>query len=462
MRRRYKLIFRALITGLSLLILLPNDIYSQPLDSLPPLTPWNKLQLKINKATSSKAYQMTYISVPLIAAGLIIKGESHHFQALRNDYIPSFRHHYDDYLQYSPAIVMLGLKAAGVQGRSSWGRMAVSDAFSVGLMAVTVNLLKSTSDVKRPDGSGHNSFPSGHTATAFMTATMLHKEYGLTRSPWFSIGAYSVATATAISRQLNNKHWMSDVLAGAGIGILSTELGYYFADLIFKDKGILTPNLQEQPYSDMSKPSFFGLYVGFNLTPGKINIAPNLQIRTTTGSCSGFEGAWFMNRNMGFGGRLTISGNPITLDKNIYLSGHPELEGKIVTIENGSINTYSGMGGIFLSFPVTSNWLFGSKLLAGYNYWRENTLSAISSIPESTESQKEEIVKIHKAYNPSIGTGISFMYIAKPGFGVRFFCDYNYSPTRQVYDLAGLRNDTHHSTHVFMLGASVNILFLRQ
>ena len=66
---------------------------------------------------------------------------------------------------------------------------------------------------------------------------MMHKEYG-DRSPWYSISAFTVATATGISRILNNRHWLSDVLAGAGIGILSTELGYYLADLIFKDKGL--------------------------------------------------------------------------------------------------------------------------------------------------------------------------------------------------------------------------------
>lgn len=65
---------------------------------------------------------------------------------------------------------------------------------------------------------------------------MLHKEYGH-RSPWYSIGGYTVATVTGVTRQLNNRHWMSDIMVGAGIGILATELGYFLADLIFKDKG---------------------------------------------------------------------------------------------------------------------------------------------------------------------------------------------------------------------------------
>ena len=104
--------------------------------------------------------------------------------------------------------------------------MFVSDVFSVGAMAVTVNGLKYTIKRMRPDGSRRNSFPSGHTATAFMTATMLHKEYGW-RSPWFSIGGYTAAAVTGVSRLLNNRHWMTDIAAGAAIGIGSVHLGYF-------------------------------------------------------------------------------------------------------------------------------------------------------------------------------------------------------------------------------------------
>ena len=154
---------------------------------------------------------------------------------LRNDLFPELSYEWDDILQYSPAAVMLGMKAFGYESRTKWGGMLVSDAFSVGIMAGVVNGLKYSVRRLRPDGSRYNSFPSGHTATSFMTATMLHKEYGW-RSPWFSIGAYTVATVTGVSRVLNNRHWMSDVVAGAAIGIGSVHLGYFITDKIFKDK----------------------------------------------------------------------------------------------------------------------------------------------------------------------------------------------------------------------------------
>lgn len=171
---------------------------------------------------------------------------------LRNDLFPDLRYEFDDFLQYAPAAVMLGMKAFGYESRSNWPGLIVSDAFSVAIMAATVNGLKYTVRRPRPDGSAFNSFPSGHTATAFMTATMLHREYGW-RSPWFSIGSYTAATFTAFSRLLNNKHWMSDIVAGAAIGVGSVHLGYFITDKIFKGKNIYDGYEKPEFYYDSSK-----------------------------------------------------------------------------------------------------------------------------------------------------------------------------------------------------------------
>jgi membrane-associated phospholipid phosphatase len=58
-----------------------------------------------------------------------------------------------------------------------------------------------------------------------VAATFLHKEYGH-KSIWYSIGGYSIATTVGVMRVIGNRHWLSDVFVGAGIGILSTELVY--------------------------------------------------------------------------------------------------------------------------------------------------------------------------------------------------------------------------------------------
>ena len=194
---------------------------------------------------------MLFMQSPLLGQTSTNHSIDTDIHALRNNVIPDFRYHYDDYLQYAPAGIMVGLKACGYEGRSTWAGMLVSDAFSAAIMAAAVNGVKYSVGRLRPDGSRHNSFPSGHTATTFMTATMLHKEYGW-RSPWFSIGGYTVAAVTGISRIMNNRHWLTDVVAGAAVGIGAVHLGYYLTDLIFKDKHIKEGYIDPEFFYDPS------------------------------------------------------------------------------------------------------------------------------------------------------------------------------------------------------------------
>ncbi|MEG1634956.1 MAG: phosphatase PAP2 family protein, partial [Rikenellaceae bacterium] len=164
-------------------------------------------------------------------------------------------------------------------------------------------------------GSSNNSFPSGHAATAFMTATMFHKEYGLTRSPLYSVLGYSLATATAISRQFNNRHWMSDVLVGAGIGILSVELGYYLADLIFKEKGLKRDVVREFDDAYLGNPNFLGINAGYTFLNKRVNLPSGICLASNGGASAALEGAWFINRYIGVGARISAINSPIMVDK---------------------------------------------------------------------------------------------------------------------------------------------------
>ena len=156
-----------------------------------------------------------------------------------------------------------------------------------------------------PDGSTRNSFPSGHTATAFMTATMLHKEYGH-RSPWYSIGGYTLATLTGVTRQLNNRHWMSDVMVGAGIGILATEFGYFLADLIFKEKGLKVRETYVV-FDRYRHPSFVGFSVGLTVIPGSYTPYAGMHTDFKVGPTVGVQGAWFASPYVGVGGRFAVT-----------------------------------------------------------------------------------------------------------------------------------------------------------
>lgn len=93
-----------------------------------------------------------------------------------------------------------------------------------GINAAMVQGIKRTVDTRRPDGQVR-SFPSGHTANAFLGAHVAYKEFRETQ-PVIAYSGYAMATLVAISRLYNNRHWVADVVAGAGFGILSVELSY--------------------------------------------------------------------------------------------------------------------------------------------------------------------------------------------------------------------------------------------
>lgn len=179
---------------------------------------WRMFKSVTNPATKPYTFMQdqTWVGIPVFLAGLIAKSEK---SAFRQDYNNpntrirlikyNFHNEIDNYTQYVPLALTIGLHLGGVEGRSDWPRFWASAAASSAIMAGIVNGVKYTASEIRPDGSTRNSWPSGHTATAFMAATILHKEYGLTRSPWYSVGAYSLATATGVMRVLNNRHWIS-------------------------------------------------------------------------------------------------------------------------------------------------------------------------------------------------------------------------------------------------------------
>lgn len=137
----------------------------------------------------------------------------------------------DDVLQYTPMAASFILKMAGVPSRSSWEQRLYKSGATFLLCAGTTYALKHTIHSRRPDGTDNRSFPSGHTAVAFCGATVLHKEYGKV-SPWISVAGYAVATATAVDRVRRNRHRWGDVAAGAAIGFLSAEAGYWIVEKI--------------------------------------------------------------------------------------------------------------------------------------------------------------------------------------------------------------------------------------
>ena len=149
----------------------------------------------------------------------------------------------DNYLQYAPAAAVYGLNIAGIHGKNNFVDRTILYGMSSLIMGVAVNVTKHVAGEIRPDGSNNLSFPSGHTATAFASAEFLRQEYNDV-SVWYGIAGYAAAAATGYLRIYNNKHWVGDVVAGAGIGIISTRLAYWIYPAIkrslFENKEVHT------------------------------------------------------------------------------------------------------------------------------------------------------------------------------------------------------------------------------
>ena len=381
---------------------------------------------------------MSFVGIPLFLAGWALKSDKAMFRVNNKDgkentqLLTNFKTGIDDYTQFFGPAMVVGLKLGGYEGRSDWPRLLASAAMSYGIMAAFVNGIKYTAKEMRPDGTSANSWPSGHTATAFVGATLLHKEYGLTRSPWWSVAGYGVATATGVMRVLNNRHWVSDVMSGAGIGILSTELGYALSDVFFKGKGLLHNDLQ----MDFENPSFFSIGMGAGLGGKSIDFSlydlenaekykeyyyadddvedeyGSMGVEFRAATVVDAEGAYFFNKYVGIGGRFRVRAmsaktfgqytGDLTEDSNYawdmisniygynpeyYMEEYYPLSQKLTPeqinkggkaieeigaiVESDHLTEFTASAGIYLNLPLSKRFSLGTKFLLGRSFTQE-------------------------------------------------------------------------------------------
>jgi len=423
---------------------------------------------QMSSAEGVKPYRfmddMSFVGVPLFFAGMIAKKEKASF---RQDYrnanaklrlVSHFKTEVDNYTQYAPFAAATIMNVAGVKGRSKLVRFAASSAASFAVMAAFVNTIKHTAKEMRPDGSTANSWPSGHTATAFAAATILHKEYGMTVSPWYSVAAYTCATATGAMRVLNNRHWVSDVLSGAGIGIVSGELGYALCDLLFKDKGLNRNDLAYYPDIN-SDPSFFSVNMGIGLdsqkdftfvydnSAGEGDDIRELPLKFRNSTVLGVEGAYFFNKYIGVGGRLKVKTTPVGNFPDIadamyagyesYQEMLPGMENNvqsaIFNIESDHLSEFTGSLGAYFNLPLGSRFALGSKLLAGTT--KTNSLDIDATYAgkvyrnyKETDEDYEitwNALTIDASNAFAIGTGLALTFAYKSNFSWKAFVDYD-------------------------------------
>lgn len=203
-------------------LLLHFQAFAQSADSLTPIVRKKWYQTETVKTVGVPALLIGYGISTIGNRGIYSSQDAR--SDLQKLY-PGFQSRLDDYSQTAPVYAVYGLNLLGVRGKHNFVNRTLIYAISTTIMATTVGALKEATSMKRPNGSNYHSFPSRHTATAFCAATFLYEEYKH-RSPWYGVAGYGVATATGLMRMLNDQHWKSDVLVGAGIGILSAKVSY--------------------------------------------------------------------------------------------------------------------------------------------------------------------------------------------------------------------------------------------
>lgn len=150
-------------------------------------------------------------------------------ETTKHDWVPDS--HTENYIQYAPVMLTYGLNLVGIHGKNTFIDRSMTYLLSQGMVQLTVFSLKKVTHRVRPNGSNAYSFPSGHTANAFAGAEFMAQELG-GNSPYYSVLGYALATTTGAFRIYHQDHWFSDVVAGAGFGILATKGAYLLYPLI--------------------------------------------------------------------------------------------------------------------------------------------------------------------------------------------------------------------------------------
>ena len=414
----------------------PRVSYSQESGAIPLLTD----SLLQQKWYNSKAVRISIAPAAFFTASALTWSERDGIRETRNRYIPDFEKSFDDYTKFLPTLAVYGLNAAGVKGKHSIQRATVSYGFSMAIMGILVNGLKYTTKVTRPDGSANNSFPSGHTASAFTNATFLHKEYGQYRSGLYSIGGYATAVATGFGRVLNNRHWISDVLAGAGIGILSTELGYIIADNIYKEKGLNPPLADPSGKPVSGRPSFLEIKFGYADAVSKDLTDKSAKVKAEHGFNLGFEGAWFFHRNLGVGGEWSFVSFPMSSNFTMDDPDFVSLTEDIYTEPMGLRTIYAGP---YFSFPLAKNWFITAKITGGIASGAEGDVIALIRVEFEDEFGTKEIPVLRYDPQSTFGwkTGIGIQKRLGRNVALKLYADYNNTKQDfEVFELTSIDN----------------------
>ena len=294
---------------------------------------------------------------------------------------------FDYGIAFSPLVAAWGMKLMGVESRSKTSRMVVSNVLGLGLTYGVTKSVKSWVDESRPNGSDMKSMPSGHTAMAFASATILHREYGHL-SPWVSVGGYGAATATQFLRLRRNEHWMTDLYVGAGIGTVATNLAYFVSDKVFGADGYRRRRLT---MADVNRTLMYvSCPTSFALTSG-VELGHDEKVGTSTAFSVGLEYSHFFNADWAVEamGRLATC--------------HADYQGM-----TGNLDFFHLDGGVRYSRSLAAPVRLSLRAYAGGRYVDSGLLP------------------LRRELRPELGMGLHVDFMNRESYAFAVGCDYNY------------------------------------
>lgn len=221
--------------------------------------------VKTEETKSDYEFKTAKLILPLALTGLGAWGvdndflvkQKHKLQDEIQDISGGHRMRVDDYLRYVPEAMSLVLpyitNSRHLNRRDRW----VLRANAYLIMGTLVYGTKKLVNEVRPSGRDNDSFPSGHTASTFMAAEIVRIEYG----GWYGAAAYAVACGVGFMRMYNNDHWLSCVVGGAGMGILSARLGYW---LLPVERKLFGWDKSKERSTEIAALPFFNTHGGFH------------------------------------------------------------------------------------------------------------------------------------------------------------------------------------------------------
>lgn len=342
----------------------------------------------------------------------------------------------------SPLAATWIMKAAGVKSRSSTRRLLVSNALALGLAGGLTEALKHTTSQPRPDFSDNHTFPSGHTALAFVGASVLHREYGYI-SPWVSLSGYAVASLTEALRVRHYAHWTSDLSMGSAVGLMSANLAYFITDRILPEKDVNRVGWTER--NRLLREHINDRPSGFTVTDftesGERDIASQNLLSFSPGTvyslrCSdavstGADLAYFFTDNFAAEGlfRYTQSLVKVCADDPAlsFTGGH--LNGchyDLAFRAQAPLWVPSFLGFLYRILPPT---LMSARILAG-----GRTLSALNLGQVAADGIVTPFCQLPSQTSFELGGGIGFDFIAGPRFTTGIFVDYYHAFSHVLTD----------------------------